>query len=105
TMLLGYVTLFLYGMCLRPFVARPRQHWDAGIALVLHAGLVTVLAVVAPDVLLFTYLVPLMLADALAAYLFYAQHNFPSVEIKPRGEWDYGFAALKSSSHLTMGQV
>jgi omega-6 fatty acid desaturase (delta-12 desaturase) len=105
TMLFGYVTFFLYGMCLRPFVTKPRQHWDAGIALALHAGLVTVLAVVVPDVLLFTCLLPLMLAAALAAYLFYAQHNFPSVEIKPRAEWDYTFAALKSSSYLTMGPV
>jgi hypothetical protein len=75
------------------------------IALVLHVGLVIVLAVVAPGVLLLTYLLPLMLADALAAYLFYVQHNFPSVEIRPRDEWDYTVAALRSSSYLTTGLV
>jgi omega-6 fatty acid desaturase (delta-12 desaturase) len=105
TMLLGYFSLFLYGMCLRPFLARPREHWDGGVALVLHAGLVTVLALEVPGVLLFTYVLPLMLAGALAAYLFYAQHNFPSFEIKPAGEWDFTFAGLKSSSYLSMGPV
>jgi omega-6 fatty acid desaturase (delta-12 desaturase) len=105
TMLLGYGSLFVYGMCLRPFLARPRAHWDGGTAIVLHAALIAVLAVVRPDVLLLTYALPLMLAGAVAAYLFYAQHNFPSFEIKPAGEWDYAFAGLHSSSYLRTGPV
>ncbi len=105
TMLLGYFSLFLYGMCLRPFLARPREHWDGGVALVLHAGLVTVLALEVPGVLLFSYVLPLMLAGALAAYLFYAQHNFPSFEMRAAGEWDFAFAGLKSSSYLSLGPV
>src|SRR5262245_5905784 len=44
TILAGYATVFLYGMCLRPFLLRPRQHADAGLALLLHATLVTALA-------------------------------------------------------------
>jgi omega-6 fatty acid desaturase (delta-12 desaturase) len=105
TMLLGYFSMFLYGMCLRPFLARPRQHWDGGMALVLHAGLVAVLAIQAPDVLAFACLFPMLVAAAVASYLFYAQHNFPTFEIKPSGEWDYAFASLKSSSYLSMGPV
>ena len=105
TMLLGYFSLFIYGMCLRPFLARPREHWDGGVALVLHVALVATLAVLAPGVLVFTCLLPLTVAGAVAAYLFYAQHNFPSFEIKPAGEWDYAFAGLKSSSYLRMGPV
>jgi omega-6 fatty acid desaturase (delta-12 desaturase) len=105
TMLLGYFSLFLYGMCLRPFLARPREHWDGGLSLVLHAGLIAFLATAAPHVLLFTYVLPLMLAGALASYLFYAQHNFPDFEMKPAGEWDFAFAGLKSSSYLKTGPV
>ncbi|MGE5195278.1 MAG: fatty acid desaturase family protein [Deltaproteobacteria bacterium] len=105
TMLLGYFSLFIYGMCLRPFLVRPREHWDGGLALVLHAGLITLLAIAAPGVLVFACLIPMPLAAALAAYLFYAQHNFPSFEIKPAGEWDYAFAGLRSSSYLSMGPV
>jgi len=105
TMLLGYFTLFLYGMCLRPFWAKPKEHWDGGLAVLLHVGLVVGLASRAPGTLVFTCLLPLMLAAAIAAYLFYAQHNFPTFEIKPAGEWDYVFAGLRSSSYLNMGRV
>jgi omega-6 fatty acid desaturase (delta-12 desaturase) len=105
TMLLGYFCLFLYGMCLRPFLARPREHWDGGLALVLHAGLIAFLAIAAPRVLVFTYVLPLMLAGVLASYLFYAQHNFPGFEMKPAGEWDFTFAGLKSSSYLNTGPL
>ena len=44
TILAGYATVFLYGMCLYPALTRPRQHLDAALALVLHVTLVTVLA-------------------------------------------------------------
>jgi len=105
TMLLGYGSLFVFGMCLRPFIARPREHWDGGIALILHAALIVALAIGAPDVLVFAYMIPLMLAGAVAAYLFYAQHNFPGFEIKPPGDWDFAFASLKSSSFLNTGPL
>src|SRR5438876_7887719 len=39
TILAGYATVFLYGMCLSPFLLRPRQHPDAALALPLHAAL------------------------------------------------------------------
>jgi omega-6 fatty acid desaturase (delta-12 desaturase) len=105
TMLLGYFTVFLFGMCLRPFWAKPKEHWDGGLAIVLHLGLVVALVFLAPRALVFACLLPIMLAAAVAAYLFYAQHNFPTFEIKPAGEWDYVFAGLRSSSYLSMGPV
>jgi omega-6 fatty acid desaturase (delta-12 desaturase) len=105
TMLLGYFTMFLYGMCLRPLVVNPRQHFDAGIYLIVHLGLVTVLAIFAPGMLVLAFLVPLMIACAIGAYLFYAQHNFPDVKIKSGGDWNYLFAALHSSSYITMSPV
>ena len=45
TILLGYLTIFLHGMCMRPFVMKPREHWDCLIAVVVHAASAFVLVV------------------------------------------------------------
>jgi len=103
--LLGYFTTFLYSLCLHQLLTKPRQHLDAAVALLIHAGLITGLAVFAPAALVFTFLVPLLLADALGAYLFYAQHNFPGAQFRNRTDWDYATAALHSSSYLRMNPV
>jgi omega-6 fatty acid desaturase (delta-12 desaturase) len=105
TILFGYFTMFLYGMCLKPVLGRPREHADAALALVLHLALIVGLAWYAPAALLWSFLVPLVISSAVGAYLFYAQHNFPGAQIKPRGEWDYVFAALHSSSYVTMPRL
>lgn len=105
TILFGYFTIFLYGMCLRSLLADPRQHYDSGIAILLFAILVVVLAIAAPSILLFTLLLPCTIAGALGAYLFYAQHNFPGLKLQERGDWNVVFAALNSSSYITMNPV
>jgi omega-6 fatty acid desaturase (delta-12 desaturase) len=101
TILAGYATIFLYGMCVYPLLVRPRQHVDAALALLLHAALVTVLAVFAPAVLLWTLVVPFAVAMTLGSYLFYAQHNFPGARFQ-EGEGDYAAAALVGSSYIPM---
>jgi omega-6 fatty acid desaturase (delta-12 desaturase) len=105
TILFGYFTVFLYSLCLRSFLARPKEHFDSGIALVLQAAVVVGLALWSPSLLFLTFLVPLLTATALGAYLFYAQHNFPEVQFQSRDDWDYVFAALKSSSYMKMNPV
>ena len=102
TIACGYLTIFLYGMCVRSFVVDPRRHADSGIALLLHATLVALLAVWAPWLMLFLVVVPMTIASALGAYLFYAQHNFPAVQILQRAEWTFVRAALQSSSYIQM---
>ncbi len=81
---LGYFTIFVFSMCLQPLLTRPRRHLDAAAALLLQAGLIAGLAVFAPAALVFTFLVPVLLADALGAYLFYVQHNFPDARFPDR---------------------
>jgi omega-6 fatty acid desaturase (delta-12 desaturase) len=103
--LFGYFTVFLYSLCIRSFVARPREHFDSGIALVLQAAVIGGLALWSPAMLLLLFLVPLMTGAALGAYLFYAQHNFPGVQFQSSDAWDYVFAALKSSSYMRMNPV
>jgi omega-6 fatty acid desaturase (delta-12 desaturase) len=105
TILCGYVTMFWYGMCVRPLVLDRRRHLDAAVYLILHAGIAAALAWLAPLVLLYAFLLPLALAGALGAYLFYAQHNFPGVTLRFGGDWSYAAAALESSSCIRMGPL
>src|SRR5262249_34533146 len=35
----------------------------------------------------------------------YSQHNFPGVQLRGRGDWDFVHAALHSSSYTAMGPV
>jgi omega-6 fatty acid desaturase (delta-12 desaturase) len=102
TILAGYATIFLYGMCICPLLLRPRQHADAALALLLHSVLVTVLGAFAPALLLWTLLVPIAVATALGSYLFYAQHTFPGARFQEGGAGDYAAAALAGSSYIPM---
>lgn len=105
TILMGYYTVFFYGMCVRSLVVNPKQHFDSGISVILHLTLVVLLAIFAPAILLFTLLVPYMVGAAVGAYLFYAQHNFPDAKYQERGDWNYVFGALNSSSYITMNPL
>jgi omega-6 fatty acid desaturase (delta-12 desaturase) len=106
TMLLGCVTTFAYGMCIRPFLLNPREHSDAALALLVHGSLAVALALAAPvGVLLLGFLVPWVVCAALGSYLFYAQHNFPGVKLPGRERWDFASAALESSSFMTLSPL
>ncbi len=105
TLLTGYATVFLFSMCMRPFVLSPRRHWDCAAAILLHGGLIALLAVFAPLAMLFAVLLPMFIAAALGAYLFYVQHNFPQADLRDQSDWDYVFAALHSSSYLDIGPM
>lgn len=105
TIAFGYVTIFLYGMCLRSVLSKPREHLDSAIALVLHAALVAWLAWLGWETLVLGLFIPAIISAGLGAYLFYAQHNYPGVILQPRAEWDYVTAALKSSSFIRMNPL
>ncbi len=106
TILSGYLTVFMHGMCLRPFVTKPREHWDCLLALVLHGGVGACLLVFFgwQDWLL-VQVIPHFIASAIGSYLFYAQHNFPDVTFYDKAGWTYDRAALESSSHLKMSPM
>jgi omega-6 fatty acid desaturase (delta-12 desaturase) len=105
TMVLGYFTVFLWRMCLRPFLLNPWRHWDGGFAILVNLAMMTYLMTLGLDVLLLGMIVPLLVASALGAYLFYAQHNFPAAQLKSRSEWNHVEAALHSSSFIAMGPL
>lgn len=103
TIFFGYLTMFIYGMCVRSFLSAPKRHWDSLVALVWHISV---------SVLIFYYfgwftwllaaVIPFMIAFMIGAYLFYAQHNFPGVIFKEKDQWCYEDAAILSSSYMVM---
>ena len=106
TMLFGYVTLFIGGMCTAAFLRNPKENWRGPAALVLH--LLSVAAVgwfVSPAAAFFGMVLPHLVADAAGAYLFYAQHNFPGIELRDRRAWTYHHAALRCSSMFDMSPL
>lgn len=106
TLLLGYFTIFAWGMCLSQFFRHPVRHFDCMLSILIHATLVASLTVVfGPTTMLLTTLLPLFAACAIGSYLFYAQHNFPDAKLKPASEWNHVDAALESSSFTKMGPI
>ncbi|MBI1372127.1 MAG: fatty acid desaturase [Phycisphaera sp.] len=101
----GYLTVFLYGMCIRSVIANPRQHADSAFSLVVHILIVAFLAWCGLDILLLCLMLPAALSSMMGAYLFYAQHNFPGAHVQPAKEWDYVTAALRSSSYMKMNPI
>jgi omega-6 fatty acid desaturase (delta-12 desaturase) len=103
-MILGYITVFLLGMCLFPFLANPRRHFDAALSVGFHGWLLWMLSGQA-DTLILAGLLPFALSMSLGSYLFYAQHNAPGIRLHVDREWDHVLAATESSSYIQMGPV
>jgi omega-6 fatty acid desaturase (delta-12 desaturase) len=106
TMLFGYIFVFQYGMCLYPAVTKLKEHYDCLLAFVAHILLAVEVALIFGwPALLLTVIIPHFIACAMGSYLFYAQHNFPSVSFNDKARWTYDKAALESSSFLTTGPI
>ncbi|MGB3075111.1 MAG: fatty acid desaturase [Chitinophagales bacterium] len=103
TILMGYISVFLYGMTIQSFLSSPGKHWDSMIAVILHVA-VSVLIIIffGWQIWLLSICLPFSIACAMGAYLFYAQHNFPGVTFQADIEWSYDHAAWESSSHMEM---
>ena len=103
TILFGYITMFILGMCLKSFLSNPKKHMDSLLALIIHIGgsIWIWLAFGFEGWLLFVF-IPFLIGESLGAYLFYAQHNFPGVVFKDRCGWTYEGAAMESSSYMKM---
>jgi omega-6 fatty acid desaturase (delta-12 desaturase) len=105
-MLFGYVFVFLGSMVILPLFQSPRRHYDCLLSLLLHLTLAATLVlhwgVLA---LVLSLILPLCIASAMGAYLFYAQHSFPGVVLRDKAGWTYEGAALESSSHLRTGPI
>ncbi len=106
TIAFSYITMFLWMFCIDPFRSDPRRHWDGGVALAMHIIIGAALFYTGGWAgLLLGQTLPMALAFATGAYLFYAQHNFPGVSFQGPEEWSYEDAALQSSSYLRMPRL
>ena len=106
TIALGYFTMFIFGMCIASFISNPKKHWDSIVAIVIHAGLsIWIFIVLGFEIWLLLFFLPFLIAFAMGSYLFYAQHNFPSVIFAAGGEWAYETAAMESSSYMEMHPI
>ncbi|HEY2350497.1 MAG TPA: fatty acid desaturase [Puia sp.] len=106
TIALGYFSMFIFGMCIASFVSNPRKHYDSLIALIIHVTISVLIFIFAGWQIWFcVFFLPFVIAFAMGAYLFYAQHNFPGVTFSDNKEWAYEKAALESSSYMVMNPV
>jgi omega-6 fatty acid desaturase (delta-12 desaturase) len=106
TILFGYLFMFLFGMCLNPFIHHPRKHADCLLAILVHIGIGATLVVFGGvQALLLTLMIPFFITYAVATYFFYAQHNFPDVSFSDQGGWTYETAAMESSSFIRTGRI
>ena len=106
TILFGYVFMFMFGMCLNPFLHHPVRHLDCLFSLLVHAELAAALLYFGGwPALLLTLVIPFFITYAVATYFFYAQHNFPGVTFAAQGGWTYEGAAMESSSFMRTGPV
>lgn len=106
TVLMGYVTLFIYWLNLKSFIQSSKKHIDSLIALVLH--LVTGIVIFyffGATIFLLGWVFPFFLAFSMGAYLFYSQHNFPKAVFHEHHEWAYDRAALQSTSRMKMSPL
>jgi len=100
TMVMGYVFVFILGMCVKSLVTDAKRHWDSAAALVIHVILLAGFIYMGHGIWFWSYILPIAISCCLGAYLFYIQHNFPDMRLVMRADWDYVHAALKSSSFL-----
>lgn len=106
TISFGYLFVFVYGMCINPFLNQPRRHADCLIALVVHIAIGAALLYYGGWMtLILTQTVPHIIAHGIGSYLFYAQHNFPGVSFRDNAGWTYEKAALESSSFMRTSKV
>ena len=106
TIALGYFSMFIFGMCIASFISNPRKHYDSLIALIIHITISVLLFIfVGWQIWFCLFFLPFVIAFAMGAYLFYAQHNFPGVTFSDNKEWAYEKAAMESSSYMEMSPV
>ena len=106
TIALGYVFAFAWGMTILSLFRNPKKHWDSAAALLFHYGIgITWLLLFGWPTFLLGFLIPALISGAMGSYLFYAQHNFPSVTFEDQEGWTYIGAALNSSSYMKMNPV
>ncbi len=105
TIFFGYIFTFLYGMCLDPMIKNFKMHFDSFCALIIHVSAQTLLIhFYGFETYILVSLIPHFISGTIGAYLFYAQHNFPTICYANDENWTYLKSALESSSFLDLSR-
>jgi omega-6 fatty acid desaturase (delta-12 desaturase) len=103
TILFGYIFAFMYGMCIKSIINRFSKNIDSLIALILHFSYqIAVFYFLGWQTWVLLCAIPHFISGAMGSYMFYAQHNFPTVTFVGNEEWTYEGAALDSSSYMPL---
>jgi len=106
TILFGYIFTFMYGMCIKSMINRFSKNIDSLVGLILHISYqVTVFYFLGWQTWILMCAIPHFISGAMGSYLFYAQHNFPTVTFVGNEEWTYEGAALDSSSFMKLNKA
>jgi omega-6 fatty acid desaturase (delta-12 desaturase) len=106
TILFGYIFTFMYGMCIKSMINRFSKNMDSLVGLILHISYqVTVFYFLGWQNWILMCAIPHFISGAMGSYLFYAQHNFPTVTFVGNEEWTYEGAALDSSSFMKLNPL
>ncbi len=106
TIMLGYLTVFIFNLCILPIIENFSKHKDGLFTLIFHGAFITLVwKFIGLDVLILAYILPISIAAALGSYLFYVQHNMEGMNIFTKEEWSFEKAALESSSYLKVSPL
>lgn len=102
----GYVTVFLFSLCIEPMIENLQKHWDSVVVVAFHITVVAlILYFLGTSAAIHGYILPLWIAAAVGSYLFYVQHNCEGMQYKSDEEWDFYEAAIHSSSYLKLSSL
>lgn len=103
TIIFGYFFTFMYGMCIKSIINRFSKNVDSLVGLILHFTYqCCVFWFLGWQSWILMCAIPHFISGGLGSYLFYAQHNFPTVTFAGNEDWTYEGAALESSSYMEL---
>jgi len=106
TIACAYLAVFMISICLGSLFRNPRKHWPSALFFLGHLAYLSALGWFGGwPMLFFAGLLPLWIASAVGAYLFYAQHSFPGVRVFTPDQWNFVQASMETASYLKTGRV
>ncbi len=105
-MLAGVFTVFVLGMIVSSIIRNVKKNYDGILVIIAYLGLSTLIIVnLGISTYVYSLFIPQAIGGCLGAYLFYAQHNFPSVQLSSNADWTPVHAALHCSSYMKMSPL
>jgi omega-6 fatty acid desaturase (delta-12 desaturase) len=93
-------------MCIHPLIVSFSKNKEAILALVFYFTLhVLIFINFGWMTSVFFTVIPHFISGGMGAYLFYAQHNFPTATYKSDEQWGYIDAAMESSSFMKTNRL